>query len=340
MLGDKQYVTGRNVRVGVIGAGSMGANHLRAYEQVKGVDLIGFFDPDDERGRNLAAHHNCRRFDSLSALLAEVDAVSVCAPSSRHVDVGLEVIEAGRHCLMEKPLAQTEADCDRLIAASEAAGTVLLVGHIERFNPAVRQLSAVLGHQNSVRAIDARRQSAVSNRILDVDVVADLMVHDIDIVLSLVDAPISSVVAKAVSVTDAAGADHVTALLSFETGAMATLTASRITHHTLRKLSVTTDVGYVEIDYVDQSMNVYMQDNPHRLSGAAGLFGEYKSEVLMDRVVVRRSEPLQLELAHFRACVAGQEVPLVSGAHGRAAVAMARRIQESVAEAMKQGSAS
>lgn len=328
-LSNINFVTGRNVRVGVVGIGSMGASHLRLYHQLKGVELVGVFDPDEQKGLAAAKQYGCIQFSSLEALLADVDAVSVCAPTSLHLEIGLKVFAAGRHCLMEKPLAPSVSECDQLIQAANAAEVVLLVGHIERFNPAVRQLSTMLDKNSPVRTVDARRLSAVSNRILDVDVVADLMVHDIDIVLSLINSPVSSVVAKQVSVTEASGADHVTALLTFESGSMATLTASRITHHTVRELSATTDAGYVQIDYVDQSMNVYVQDSLQRIPQTSGAFGEYKSEVLMDRVFVRRAEPLQIEVAHFIACIAGKEKPIVPGQHGREAVLLVQKVQES-----------
>jgi len=320
----------RPVRVAVIGAGKMGKNHLRVYDMLKNVDLVGLYDPHPETAEAAAKPYGCRVFSSLDEIVASVDAVSVCSPSSTHGEVGAIFLDAGIHCLIEKPLAATEAECLALIAAAKRSGAKLLVGHIERFNPAVQQVANLLDGSQSIQAIETHRLSAVSKRITDVDVVADLMVHDLDIVTALMGSPVRSVDVAAVRTYGSAGGDHVTALLQFENASMACLTASRITQNTVRKLSVTTDAGLVEVDYMNQSIEIYRQDTVKVAEGRAAKFGDYALDISMERVLVRRAEPLQLELSHFIEIIGDNAEPIVSGEQGLAVMRLVWAIQEKI----------
>ncbi|TFH40423.1 MAG: Gfo/Idh/MocA family oxidoreductase, partial [Lysobacterales bacterium] len=290
----------RSVRVGVIGAGTMGCNHLRVYDSLKNAELVGFYDPDQQDSKALAEKYRCIAFETPEEAAKAVDAVSICSPSTTHGRVGEFFLNAGVHCLIEKPLATNEAECRALIDLAARKNAKLLVGHIERFNPAIRQLSLMLaGRGQKIHAIDIRRLSAVSQRITDVDVVADLMVHDLDIVIDLAGTKVSLNSAAAVGAGSDRGADHVTALLDLGGDAIACLTASRITQHTVRRISVTTDTGLIEVDYINQSVEIYRHDRIKRTQGPAAQFGDYTLDIAMERVQVRRTEPLQLELSHF-----------------------------------------
>ncbi len=299
------------VRVGVIGAGRMGANHLRLYAGLKGVELIGVVDADADRARAAAALHGCRVFGSAQEMAGEIDAASVAVPSSLHGDVAGLLLEQGVHCLVEKPLATTESECEALIRAADSSGAVLLVGHVERFNPVVRQLGEIL-RGNVVHAIDVRRMSALSARITDVDVVADLMIHDIDIVLSLLGTDVTDVFANGVGGGGDAGCDYVTATLMFAGGAMATLTASRITHNKIRELNVTADVGFITASFLNQELLIHSQA---RTSGSVGADGgtNYVLDLATERVLIRPEEPLDVEIRHFVETVRHGMAPLVSG---------------------------
>ena len=160
------------MRVAVVGAGNMGRNHLRVYGTLKHVDLVGVYDADAGAAAEAAQQFDCRHIATLDDVPAMVDAVSICSPTSTHVDVGLCLLRAGVHCLIEKPLATSEQDCLALIETARASNAKLLVGHIERFNPAVQQLAVLLDGNQTVQAIDAKRLSSVGKRITDVDVVA------------------------------------------------------------------------------------------------------------------------------------------------------------------------
>ena len=316
------------MRVAVIGAGNMGRNHLRVYGTLKHVDLVGVYDADANAAADAAEQFDCRRIAALDDVPAMVDAVSICSPSTTHVEIGLQLLEAGVHCLIEKPLATSEQDCLALIESARASNAKLLVGHIERFNPAVQQLSILLDGNQTVQAIDAKRLSSVGKRITDVDVVADLMVHDLDIVMALVKSDVVSIEAQAVSTFGSPGGDHVVALLRFANDSIACLTASRITQNTVRNLAVTTDVGFIEVDYIDQSIEVFLQDKVKMPRGGTSRFGDYALDIAMERVQVRRTEPLQMELSHFAQMVREDVPPLVPGEDGLAVLQLVWQIQE------------
>lgn len=316
------------LRVGVVGVGNMGRNHLRIYSGLKNVRVVGIYDPDSAAADLLAGQFRIAAFSDLATLCAQVDAVSICSPSSTHADIGLQCLQRGIHCLIEKPLATTERECLALIEAAQKTDVTLLVGHIERFNPAVQQVAAFLQKDVKVYAIDTRRLSSVGKRITDVDVVLDLMVHDLDIVLALMQREVVSVSAAGVKVYNSPGGDYVTSLLRFAGGSIATLTASRISQNTVRKLSVTTDHGLIEVDYMNQSIEVYQQDEVVPNSGRAAAFFDYALDIAMERVLVRRSEPLQLELGHFVDAIRSQTPPAVTGAQALESLRLVWKIHE------------
>ena len=218
------------VKVAVIGAGMMGRNHLKTYKNIQGVELVGVYDIFPEAREKAAEMFGIKAFSSLEEVAANVDAVSVVTTSVTHADVGDFFLNRGIHCMMEKPLATTEEGCKRLIDAAAKNNVTLLVGHIEQFNPAVEQMHKILHDTTKIRSLTAQRMSAASGRITDVDVSMDLMIHDAEIILSLVQSPIKNIQAAAVTTPDhPEGKDYITALLTFENGVTANITASRIT---------------------------------------------------------------------------------------------------------------
>jgi predicted dehydrogenase len=316
------------VRVAVVGVGEMGANHARVYSQLKGAELVAVVDADLGRAREVAALHGCRAWASIDEL-EDVDGASIAVPSSMHAEVGTALLGRGVHCIVEKPLATSEAEAVALLDAAAASEARLLVGHIERFNPAVDQLRRVLGDDHEILAVDARRMSAVSSRITDVDVVIDLMIHDIEIVLDLMGEAVVDITARGVHRAGARGEDFVTALLTFESGALASFTASRVTQNQVRELQVTTGQRFFTIDYPAQELLIYRQGRIGSLGGESPNDGRYVLDVGTERVFVRRTEPLAVELAHFLDVVQGA-APIVSGERALAALRVAWAIQEQV----------
>jgi predicted dehydrogenase len=314
------------LRVGVVGAGMMGRNHLRTWSRMKGVELVGLHDVDAQARETAAGQYGCRAYDDLDRLASEVDALTIAAPSSLHAAVAVPLLQRGVHCLVEKPLATTEADCWSLIAAAAASGSTLLVGHVERFNPVVQHLAALLrGVQ--VYAVDVRRMSSVSSRITDVDVVADLMVHDLDIVRALMGAPPERVAAAGVALARGSGVDYASATLTFAGGRVATLTSSRITQNKIRQIQVTSDIGSISADLLSRELLIHRQS---RLQPLTAGDSEFTLDLSMDRVFVRDAEPLLVELTHFTDVIAGKEAPLVPGEEALASMRMVWDVQQAL----------
>ena len=321
--------SGRPVRVAVVGAGTMGSNHARVYSSLKGIELVAVVDTAIERARRVADLHGGIATDRLSDLRGIADAASVAVPSSDHERTSLQLFDLGLDCLIEKPIAPTVAAAERLIAAARHSGRALLVGHVERFNPAVEELGRILSDGPAVLALDAQRMSSVSSRIIDVDVVTDLMIHDLDIMLELMRGDdIVDVAASGVTAGGRNGSDYVAAMLMFSSGSLATVTASRVTQNQIRQLRVTTEDRLFSIDYPSQELLIHRQGRIGSLDDDDLSQGRYVLDVGTERVFVRRSEPLAAELRHFADVVRREAEPRVSGAEALRSLELAVRIRE------------
>ena len=303
------------VKVAVIGAGMMGRNHLKTYKNLQGVELVGVYDIFPEAREKAAEMFGIKAFSSLEEVAASVDAVSVVTTSVTHADVGEFFLNRGIHCMMEKPLATTEEGCKRLIDAAAKNNVTLLVGHIEQFNPAVEQMHKILHDTTKIRSLTAQRMSAASGRITDVDVSMDLMIHDAEIILSLVQSPIKNIQATAVTTPDhPEGKDYITALLTFENGVTANITASRITQARVRTLTVTTDTNYIDMDFINQSINVHSQGRmPYVNQDSIPDWMNYGLKGSVEQLFIPTNQPLTAELTHFINCVNGKETPRITG---------------------------
>lgn len=321
-----------DLRVGVIGAGKMGQNHLRTLQRMKGVDLVGVVDADPEAAGRAAAAFGCKAFGSVDELAREVEALTIAAPSSLHAEIAIPLLTAGITCLVEKPLATTEEDCQAMIAAAATSGAGLLVGHIERFNPVIQHLALLLAGAE-VFAIDVRRMSSVSGRIVDVDVVSDLMVHDLDIVRTLVGAAPENVRAVGVWQASDVNVDYATASLVFPGGQIATITSSRITQNKIRDYQVTSDMGSITADLLGRELLIHRQSKLGPLTVGNT---EFTLDLSIDRVFVRDAEPLFVELSHF-VDVARGAAPLVSGADALESLRLVWAVQHSLSRQQRAG---
>lgn len=314
----------KNLRVAVIGAGMMGKNHLRTYKNLQGVELVGVYDIFPEAAKNAAEMFGIKAFSCLEEVAKNVDAVSVVTTSVTHCEVGEFFLNKGIHCLIEKPLAATEEECHRLISAAKKNNVVLLVGHIEEFNPAVEQMTKILSDNTKIRSLTAQRMSAASGRITDVDVAMDLMIHDVEVILALVKSPVVKVHAASVN----GGKDYISALLEFESGATANLTASRITQARVRTLTVTTDTNYIDMDFINQSINVHSQGRmPYVNQEEIPEWMHYGLKGSVEQLFIPTNQPLQVELAHFISCVKGEAQPRVTGEDALNALRVVWQIQ-------------
>ena len=320
----------KTIKVSVIGAGMMGKNHLKTYKNLQGVELVGVYDVFPEAAKAAAEAYNIKAFSSMEEVAANVDAVSVVTTSVTHADVGEFFMNHGIHCMMEKPLATTEEGCMRLINAAKNNNVVLMVGHIERFNPAVEQMSKLLSDTTKIRSMTAQRMSAASGRITDVDVSMDLMIHDVEVVQSLMKSPVVNVQAASVKTKESPlGKDYITALLEFENGATANLTASRITQSRVRTLTVTTDTNYIDMDFINQSINVHTQGRmPYVNQEEIPDWMNYGLKGSVEQLFIPTNQPLQAELAYFVKCVNGEATPRVGGEQALAALRVIWEIQE------------
>ena len=320
----------KTVKVAVIGAGMMGKNHLKTYKNLQGVELVGVYDVFPEAAKAAAETYGIKAFSSMEEVAANVDAVSVVTTSVTHADVGEFFMNHGIHCMMEKPLATTEEGCMRLINAAKNNNVVLMVGHIERFNPAVEQMGKLLSDTSKIRSMTAQRMSAASGRITDVDVSMDLMIHDVEVVQSLMKSPVINVQAASVKTKESPlGKDYITALLEFESGATANLTASRITQSRVRTLTVTTDTNYIDMDFINQSINVHTQGRmPYVNQEEIPDWMNYGLKGSVEQLFIPTNQPLQAELAHFVKCVNGEATPRVGGEQALTALRVIWEIQE------------
>ena len=300
------------LRVGVVGVGALGRHHARVYASLPGVDLAGVFDVDQGRATEVSGLHGGRAFPHLRELLDEVDAVSVAVPTVDHHRVCRAFLEAGKHVLVEKPMTATLREADDLIALAESCGVTLQVGHIERFNPAADVLREA---PPQPRFIEVHRLAPFSPRSLDIDVVLDLMIHDLDIVLALDGSPAVQVDAVGVPVLTPRF-DIANARLRFGSGLIANLTASRISAQKLRKFRIWSAQTYFSLDFAAREAEVY-----RLLGGESG-----RPEISHQRYSAPEEEPLARQLAAFVTAVRSRTPPRVSGADGRRALALAHEI--------------
>jgi predicted dehydrogenase len=305
------------LRVGVAGVGSLGQHHARVYAALPGVELAGVYDRDPSRAAEIAGRHDAPARGSFEELLATVDALSIAAPTVEHHALARRALLAGKDVLVEKPMTATLAEADDLIALAAAGGRVLQVGHIERFNPAADVLRA---HVRRPRFIEVHRLSGFPARSLDVDVVLDVMIHDLDIVLALDGSEPVQVEAVGVPVLTPK-VDIANARLRFGSGLIANLTASRVSAEKVRKFRVFAPRTYISVDFAAREAQVY------RLRETEG----GRPDISVERTAGPEEEPLQRQLAAFVAAVRERTPPLVSGVDGRRALALALAILERIA---------
>ena len=313
------------MRVGVIGTGRLGREHARVYSSLETVKRLSVYDRDSARCESVAKEHGAQPFDTVEALLAECDAVSICTPATNHHGAAMSAFKAGVHVLVEKPIASDTAAARDMIARADSNGVILQVGHIERFNGA---FEAARNLVRNPRFIEAHRLSTFSLRGIDVSVVQDLMIHDIDLILTLLAGDsIADLRASGAGVLTGAP-DIVNARIEFTGGCVANVTASRISREPLRKIRFFEENRYVSVDLREKSIEAFEK------TGDFEAAGEVLDPGLIIRsipVTVDQSEPLRKEIVSFLAAVRGEAGPAVSGEEGVAALGVAERVLESIA---------
>jgi predicted dehydrogenase len=307
----------KKIRVAVAGTGEFGRNHARVYREIEGVELAGVYDLDSNRAAAVAAEFQTQVLTSLDELRGCADAVSVAVPTVAHAEVGCRLLEMGLDILVEKPMAVNLSEADALLVAAKKNKRILQVGHVERFNPAVIAVEPIL---NRPLFFEVHRLGVFTPRCLDVDVIYDLMIHDLDILLALVKEPVTEVKAVGIPVlTDKVDIAH--ARLEFAGGAVANVTASRVSTERVRKMRFFQQHEYISLDYARRDALRVGVKKP-------GTQPEFGFEKLNAPAV----EPLRAELEAFVDAVRTRKEPRTSGAAGRAALELASRVMASIQE--------
>ena len=316
------------LRVAVIGVGHLGQHHARLLASIEGVELVGICDTNPSRAAEITAKFGGESFGDVRDLLRRVDAVTIAAPTISHVELALPFLEAGIATLVEKPIASSVEDAERLIDAAERGGAVLATGHTERFNPAV---AAALPLIAEPRFIEIHRLGTFPERSLDIDVIFDLMIHDLDLLLAVVKSEVASIEAVGVDVLTPK-ADIANARLRFASGCIANVTASRISRERVRKARFFQKDAYVSIDYAAQELEMYrlvQQPSGNARDGLSAVEGHGARPIIHGgKVDVPREEPLRRELEDFVDAVRTGRSPGVTGRDGRDALALATRVAD------------
>jgi len=302
----------KQLRVGVIGVGAMGKNHARLYSELFGVELIGVSDVNETLVASVARSYDCKPYIDYKALLSEnPDAVSIVVPTTLHKQVALDAIKRGINVLVEKPIAGTVETADEVIKAAREKGVKLMVGHVERFNPAIIKLKELIGNGllGNIVSISAKRVGPYNPRIRDVGIVLDLGTHDIDIMSYLYGEKIKEVYASAGTVVHS-HEDHAIITLNFDSGSSGVIDTNWLTPHKVRNLTVIGSRGIAEVNCIEETLKIFDQ------------------EWVRD-AKIGKEEPLKLELLHFIDCVQNDREPLVSGEQGKHALEVALAAVES-----------
>ena len=302
------------LRVAVVGVGYLGRFHALIYSRLPQVHLVGLMDQDPERAKEVAREAGCSVLPSLEALIGQVDAVSVVVPTTAHLSVAEPLLRHGIHMLLEKPIAASREEGGRIVQLAEEGGAILQIGHLERFNAGVMALAA---HIDRPRFVETQRMGEFVERATDVDVVSDLMIHDLDIILSLVGAELSSLSAVGTPVlTDQV--DIANARLEFANGAVANAVASRVSDRKIRHIRVFQEHKYLSLDFIAQTLDIAY---PRLVAGST------RPEIVRERIQVEPVKPLDREIEAFVECVRTGRRPLVDGQVGLEALDVALRVR-------------
>lgn len=324
------------LRAAVIGVGHLGQHHARNYTEIPGVELVAVCDADPGAGEKIARKHKTQFVADAQKLIGAVDLVSIATPTVTHHVIAKTMLKAGIHCLVEKPMTATVEEAEELVELARAAGLVLQIGHIERFNPT---MVAIRQYLNGPRYITADRVSPYPFRSTDVSVVMDVMIHDIDLVLALVGSDVKSLEAIGVPVISKT-VDTANARLRFENGAMATITASRVSFKTERKMRIFQPDAYISLNFAEKEANIFKK-GPKLLDGfdpatfkpslvanlKAFLFGDL---IKISKAKIDEKEPLRAELTSFVESVVSGKTPECTGEAGMKAIKIAAAIEKDI----------
>lgn len=320
------------IPVGVIGVGHLGSLHAKMLSMIDGAELVGVFDPDGSRAAKIAQEYHTRAFESAEGLLGEVKAVCIATPTTAHFEIARMAIERSVHVFIEKPITHTTSEAEKLVEFAKEKEVLIQVGHIERFNPALLALET---YRLKPMFIESHRLAQFNPRGTDVAVVLDLMIHDIDIILSLVQSPVRSIEANGVSVVSGS-IDIANARLQFESGCVANVTASRISQKKMRKMRLFQKDAYISIDFSSGSAEVFrLLDENEPTENVAMMLGQINAgtknkNIVFEQPAIKEVNALKYELEQFVDSVRHGRKPVVTGEDGLQALVVAHGIIEKI----------
>lgn len=295
------------VNISLIGVGRMGQFHLNVINQINSINLTGIYDADEKHLNEISRKYNLNSFVSLEEAIDKCDAVIIASPTKFHFDIAKKSVQKGKHVLVEKPMTENYTQAQELEEIVKEKNIIFQVGHVERFNGAVQELHRII---ENPYLIEARRLAPFTPRITDVGVVFDIMIHDLDIVTSLVKKPLIRFSASGKRIKTK-NEDIASALLEFEGNTIATINASRVTQEKIRTLAISTDKAHLILDYATQDITIHRQAaSQSKIKTSIGI--NYTQESIIERVFIHRDNPLKLEDEHFANCILGKDKKLVS----------------------------
>ena len=324
----------KQVNIGVIGVGHLGVHHASHLTKIKNANFVGLFDSNTQRAEEISKRLNTKSFDSIDSLLENVEALSIVTPTPTHRSVAEKCIKKGKHVFIEKPITSSVDDAEYLIELANKHSTIIQVGHIERFNPALLALSNL---EIEPKYIEVHRMAPFTSRGTDVPVVLDLMIHDIDLILSFISSPVEEIYANGVSIMTNS-VDIANARIKFENGSIANITSSRVAKDRVRKIKMFQQDLYVTIDFLAGISEVYKamgatQNDPEAIMSAplVGADGKHR-QIFYEKPTVKKTDALKAELKNYINAVLGKEKPMVDGFAGKQALDVAIKIHDKILE--------
>ena len=327
----------KQVNIGVIGVGHLGVHHASHLTKIKNANFVGLFDSNTQRAEEISKKLNTKSFDSIDSLLDNVEALSIVTPTPTHRSVAEKCIKRGKHVFIEKPITSSVDDAEYLIELANKHSTIIQVGHIERFNPALLALSNL---EIEPKYIEVHRMAPFTSRGTDVPVVLDLMIHDIDLILSFISSPVEEIYANGVSIMTNS-VDIANARIKFENGSIANITSSRVAKDRVRKIKMFQQDLYVTIDFLAGISEVYKamgatQNDPQAIMSAplVGADGKHR-QIFYEKPTVKKTDALKAELKNYINAVLGIEKPMVDGFAGKQALDVAIKIHDKILEDLR-----
>jgi len=327
----------KQVNIGVIGVGHLGVHHASHLTKIKNANFVGLFDSNTQRAEEISKKLNTKSFDSIDSLLDNVEALSIVTPTPTHRSVAEKCIKRGKHVFIEKPITSSVDDAEYLIELAKKHSIIIQVGHIERFNPALLALSNL---EIEPKYIEVHRMAPFTSRGTDVPVVLDLMIHDIDLILSFISSPVEEIYANGVSIMTNS-VDIANARIKFENGSIANITSSRVAKDRVRKIKMFQQDLYVTIDFLAGISEVYKamgvtQNDPEAIMSAplVGADGKHR-QIFYEKPTVKKTDALKAELKNYINAVLGKEKPMVDGFAGKQALDVAIKIHDKILEDLR-----